>query len=112
PERSPIMSGQSNGIKRGVSFYSFQDEVFLRTMSLEDCVRVSSELGAYGVELIPEQSIPDFTNLSDDFVATWFGWMEKYGTTPTATNAYLDTWLYRGQWLSLEEQIASIRTDI
>ena len=99
-------------VKRGVSLYSFQEEVFLRTMSLEDCVRVCSELGAYGVELIPEQSIPDFTHLTDEFVDTWFAWMDTYGTTPTATNAYLDTRLYAGQWLSLEEQIASIRTDI
>jgi sugar phosphate isomerase/epimerase len=106
------MSDPGHRIKRGVSCYSFQEEVFLRTMTLEDCVRVCSELGAYGVEIIPEQSIPDFTNLSDEFVATWFSWMEKYGTTPTATNSYLDTKRYPGRWLSLEDQIASIRTDI
>ena len=106
------MTTPAHRIKRGVSLYSFQEEVFLRTLSLEDCVRVCSDLGAYGVEIIPEQSLPHFTDLSDEFVATWFEWMEKYGTTPTATNAYLDTWLYRGEWLSLEEQIASIRTDI
>ena len=106
------MTTPAHRIKRGVSLYSFQEEVFLRTMSLEDCIRTCSELGAYGVEIIPEQSIPDFTHLTDEFVDTWFSWMEKYGTTPTATNAYLDTRLYAGQWLSLEEQIASIRTDI
>ena len=106
------MTTPAHRIKRGVSLYSFQEEVFLRTLSLEDGVRVCSELGAYGVEIIPEQSLPHFTDLTDDFVDTWFGWMEKYGTTPTATNSYLDTWLYRGEWLSLEEQIASIRRDI
>jgi sugar phosphate isomerase/epimerase len=106
------MTTPAHRIKRGVSIYSFQEEVFLRTMSLEDCIRTCSEFGAYGVEIIPEQSIPDFTHLTDEFVDTWFSWMEKYGTTPTATNAYLDTRLYAGQWLSLDEQIASIRTDI
>ena len=106
------MTTPTHRIQRGVSFYSFQEEVFLRQMSLEDCVRACSDMGAYGVELIPEQSIPNFTHLTDEFVDTWFAWMDKYGTTPTATNAYLDTRLYAGQWLSLEEQIASIRTDI
>jgi sugar phosphate isomerase/epimerase len=101
-----------HAIKRGVSLYSFQEEVFLRSMTLEDCVRVASEMGAFGIEIIPEQSIPDFTNLTDEFVDTWFGWMKKYGTTPTATNSYLDTKLYPDRWLSLEEQVASIRQDI
>ncbi|GAA0248508.1 sugar phosphate isomerase/epimerase family protein [Cryptosporangium japonicum] len=99
-------------IKRGVSLYSFQEETFLRTLDLEDCIRICSEMGAYGIEIIPEQSLPHFTDLDDEFVATWFAWMEKYGTTPTATNSYLDTRLRPGEWLSLEEQVASIRTDI
>ncbi|WP_218671331.1 sugar phosphate isomerase/epimerase [Microbispora sp. GKU 823] len=95
-----------------MSLYSYQEEFFLRTMSLEDCIRAASEIGAFGIEIIPEQSIPDFTNMTDEFVATWFTWMEKYGTTPTATNSYLDTKLYPHRWLTLEEQVASICRDI
>ena len=33
----------THAIKRGVSLYSFQEEYFLRTLSLEDCIRVSGE---------------------------------------------------------------------
>ena len=33
-------------IKRGVSLYSFQEEYFLRTMSLEDCIRAAASFGA------------------------------------------------------------------
>ncbi|GLY81977.1 sugar phosphate isomerase/epimerase family protein [Actinoallomurus iriomotensis] len=106
------MTNARHSIKRGVSLYSYQEETFLRTMSLEDCIRAASEIGAHGIEIIPEQSIPDFTNLTEEFVDTWFAWMEKYGTTPTATNSYLDTKLYPDRWLTVEEQIASIRTDI
>jgi sugar phosphate isomerase/epimerase len=99
-------------IKRGVSLYSFQEEYFLRTLSLEDCIRVAGEIGARGIEIIPEQSIPGYPHLTDEFVATWFGWMDKYGTTPVATDLFLDTRLHPDRWLSLDEQVASVRRDI
>lgn len=106
------MNTPPHAIKRGVSLYSFQEEYFLRTLSLEDCIRVAGEIGARGIEIIPEQSIPGFPALTDDFVDVWFSWMEKYGTTPVATDLFLDTKLYPGRWLTLEEQIASVRRDI
>ena len=106
------MTNPSHAIKRGVSLYSFQEEYFLRTLSLEDCIRVAGEIGARGIEIIPEQSIPGFPTLTDDFVETWSGWMEKYGTTPVATDLFLDTKLHPDRWLTLDEQIASVHRDI
>lgn len=106
------MSTPAHQIKRGVSLYSFQEEYFLRTLSLEDCIRVAGEIGARGIEIIPEQSIPGFPTVTDEFVATWQGWMEKYGTTPVATDLFLDTKLHADRWLTLEEQIASVRRDV
>ena len=38
--------------------------------------------------------------------------MEKYGTTPVATDLFLDTKLYPDRWLTLEEQVASVHRDI
>jgi sugar phosphate isomerase/epimerase len=99
-------------IRRGVSLYSYQDEYFLRTLSLEDCIRESAAFGARGIEIIPEQSIPGFPHVSDGFVEDWFGWMEEYGTTPVATDLFLDTKLYPDRWLTVEEQIASVHRDI
>jgi sugar phosphate isomerase/epimerase len=106
------MSTAAHRIKRGVSLYSFQEEYFLRKMTLEDCIRTAGEIGARGIEIIPEQSIPGFPHLSDEFVDTWFSWMEKYGTTPVATDLFLDTKRYPDRLLTLEEQIASIHRDI
>ena len=80
------MTTPSHAIKRGVSLYSVQEEYFLRTLSLEDCIAAAARVGARGVEIIPEQSIPGFPQLSDEFVDSWFSWMEKYGTTPVATD--------------------------
>ncbi|WP_328475301.1 sugar phosphate isomerase/epimerase [Actinoplanes sp. NBC_00393] len=99
-------------IKRGVSLYSFQEEYFLRTLSLEDCIRVAGEIGAKGIEIIPEQSIPGYPKLTDEFVTDWFGWMDKYGTHPVATDLFLDTKRYPNRWLTLEEQVASVHQDI
>jgi sugar phosphate isomerase/epimerase len=106
------MTTPAHRIKRGVSLYSYQEEYFLRTMSLEDCIRAASECGARGIEVIPEQSIPGYPQLTDEFVATWYGWMERYGTYPVATDLFLDTKRYPHRWLTLDEQVASVRQDV
>jgi sugar phosphate isomerase/epimerase len=106
------MSAPEHNIKRGVSLYSFQEEYFLGRMSVEDCIREAASFGARGIEIIPEQSIPGFPHIPDDFVDSWFNWMEKYGTTPVATDLFLDTKLYPNRWLTLQEQVASVHRDI
>ncbi|HTX78355.1 MAG TPA: hypothetical protein VMC62_01735, partial [Longilinea sp.] len=75
--------GKNNQIKRGVSLYSFQEEYFLRKMTLEDCIAACAKMGALGIESIGEQMMPGFPKLSDEFYRQWHGWMDKYGTTPT-----------------------------
>ncbi len=104
------MTGHS--IKRGVSLYSFQEEYFLRTMTVEDCIAAAGRIGAVGIEIIPEQMIPGFPAVTDAFADDWFSWMEEYGTTPVATDLFLDTKLYADRWLTLDEQVASFRRDI
>lgn len=99
-------------IKRGVSFYSFQQEYFLRTMTLEDCVAAAARIGAFGIEIIPEQSMPGFPVVTDRFREQWFDWMRRYGTTPVATDMFLDTKRHPDRWLTLDEQVASVHRDI
>lgn len=99
-------------IKRGVSMYSFQEEYFLRRLSLEDCIREAASIGAYGIEIIPEQSMPGYPDPGPGFYDTWSAWMEQYGTTPVASDLFLDTKRYAGRMLSTEESVASIRTDL
>src|SRR3954467_9958199 len=101
-----------SSIKRGVSLYSYQEEFFLRTMSLEDCIAHAASVGALGIEVIPEQSLPGFPHITDDQVAQWHGWMEQYGTTTSATDLFLDTKRYADRWLTHEEQVASFHRDI
>ena len=55
---------QSHMIKRGVSLYSFQEEFFLRKMTLEDCIAACARLGAKGIETIGEQMMPGLSHQS------------------------------------------------
>ena len=55
-----------NLIKRAVSLYSYQEEYFLRKMSLEDCIAAAAATGATGIELIGEQSVAGCPKLPSD----------------------------------------------
>ncbi len=101
-----------SAIKRGVSLYSYQEEYFLRKMSLEDCIAAAAAAGATGIEIIGEQSVPGFPKLPDAFVDQWFGWMERYGVTPVCHDLFLDTRQFKGRLLTPDEQLASIVRDI
>ena len=99
-------------IKRGVSLYSYQEEYFLRKMTLEDCISAVAQLGADGVEILGEQMLPDFPSPGTKFLDQWFGWMEKYGTKPTAYDAFLDTKLYKNRLLTESECVDMMGRDI
>lgn len=100
------------GIKRGVSLYSYQEEYFLHKMNLEDCIAAVSAMGATGVEIIPEQMINEYPNLSDEFLEKWFGWMKKYSTTPTCMDAFLESLLFKNRILSDGEQLDLMERDL
>lgn len=99
-------------IKRGVSLYSFQDEAFRRSHSLEDLIHAAVSFGARGIEIIPEQTFDNFPNVTDRQVAEWHELLDRYGAQPTAYDMFLDTKRYTGRQLTLEESAASLRRDI
>ena len=55
----------SNKIKRSVSLYSYQEEYYLGKMNLEDCIREAAKAGATGIELLGEQMIDSFPNITE-----------------------------------------------
>lgn len=99
-------------IKRGVSLYSFQEEYYLRKLTLEQCIAASASMGAIGIESLGEQMMPGFPNLSDEFYAQWHQWMRLYGAVPTCHDAFLDTKKYKDRLLTLDEQVAEVTRDI
>jgi len=103
---------KNNSIKRGVSLYSYQEEYFLRKMTLEDCIAAAAKIGAYGIESIGEQMMPGFPNLSDAFYDQWHGWMDKYGATPTCHDQFLDTKKFKGRLMTDDEMLESVIRDL
>ncbi len=101
-------------IKRGVSLYSYQNETFLGKMTLEDCVRISVELGARGIEVIGEQTFWGWPEAGVDEAAVgdWHRIIEKYGAVPVSHDFMLDYKRYKGRMMPFEEQVASVRKDI
>ncbi len=102
----------SHQIKRGVSLYSYQEEVFLRKLDLENAIRVSSEMGAKGIEIIPEQTFDNFPHLTDEQIEAWHGFHAKYGTTPTAYDMFIDLKRRKDRVMTIEEGVESIVRDI
>jgi sugar phosphate isomerase/epimerase len=100
-------------IKRGISLYSFQEEYFLRKMTLEDIIATTTErLDIPGIEIIPDQMIPGYPNITDEFLKQWHGWMEKYGRTPVCIDMFLDWNKFKGRVMTEDERVESIALDI
>jgi hypothetical protein len=101
-----------SSIKRGVSLYSFQEEMFLSQMNVEDCVSFAASIGATGIEILPEQNMPTFPNLSDAQVEDWKAMLARHGCHFTAYDMFLDTKLRKDQPMSDDEQVESIIRDL
>lgn len=99
-------------IKRGVSLYSFQEEYFLRKMSLEDIIATTAKLDIPGIEIIGDQMIPEYPNISDAFVKQWHGWLDKYGRTPVCLDMFLDWNKFKGRIMTDDERVESVTLDI
>jgi hypothetical protein len=104
----------SSTIKRGVSLYSYQEEYYIGKMTLEDCIAAAANgAGASGIEVIAEQMFPgNYPEPSDGFVEQWFGWMDKYHTTPTCMDAFLDYTMFPNRLLSDKEQVDLVVRDL
>ncbi|HSB65744.1 MAG TPA: TIM barrel protein [Anaerolineales bacterium] len=103
---------EQHSIKRGVSLYSFQEEYFLRKMNLEDMLATLARLGIPGVEIIGDQMIPNYPNISAAFYDQWHAWMEKYHLAPTCLDMFLDWNKYKGRVMTDDEKVQSVQNDI
>ncbi|WP_084445517.1 sugar phosphate isomerase/epimerase family protein [Sphingomonas sp. TDK1] len=99
-------------IQRGVSLYSYQEEMFLGQMTVEAAIAHAVSIGARGIEILPEQNMPNFPNIDDAEVARWQEMLARHGAHFTCYDMFLDTKLRKGALLSDDEQVASIRRDL
>ena len=108
----PPHAGDVSTIKRGVSLYSLQEEYFLRTMSLGGLHPASPPRRRPGHRDHPRAVDPRLPAHDRRVLDTGSAGWSKYGTTPVATDLFLDTKRYPDRWLTLEEQVASVHRDI
>lgn len=99
-------------IKRGVSFYSYQDECYLGKLDAEGCIRAVSEMGARGIEIISEAIIPNFPNPPQSWIDQWFEWMEKYDTEPVCYDMFMDGQIIDGIDISEEQAVEIMEMNI
>lgn len=98
--------------KRGVSLYSFQEELFLGQMTVEDVVAFAASIGANGIEILPEQNMPGFPNIDDATVDRWLAMMDRHGTMLTCYDMFLDTKRRKDRLMTDDEQVESIVRDL
>lgn len=99
-------------IKRAISFYSFQDELYLGKMDVEGMIKATAEMGAEGVEIISEAIIPNFPNPPESWVNQWFEWLDKYKVKPVAFDMFMDGQLYDGVNIPDDRAVEILETNI
>lgn len=99
-------------IKRGVSFYSYQDEYYLGKLDMEGCIKEVADMGADGIEIISESLIPNFPNPPQMWVDRWFSLMEQYGTKPVCYDMFMDGQIIDGEDISENQAVEVMETNI
>lgn len=101
-------------IKRGVSLYSYQQAQFFKKLDLEGQIReIGTNLyGADGIEMLDEMSLRRYPGVSDEFLAQWFEWLDKYHTTPVTMDVFCDVLQFRDHVMSYSECADRLKQDI
>ncbi len=100
-------------IKRGVSFYSYQQAQFFGEMNYHDmCRELRETLDCDGVEIINEATVPQYPFPSREFLADWHNTMARYELTPVALDCFLDTLRFRDHVMTKKEAGELIKLDL
>jgi sugar phosphate isomerase/epimerase len=116
PERAAARP-EKPGPKRGVSIYSYSDDIF-KTATLEDCLAAVGDLAAdgedIGLEILANSHIDGYPSPSDAWIARWFELCRKYHVRPVEYGHWVDSKLRseRQPWLSTRESYAMLVRDI
>ncbi len=70
------------------------------------------DLGAHGIEILANASIPNYPNPTDEWVDHWFALCDKYEIVPAEYGHWVDSLLFKGRTLSTEESLQMLERDI
>jgi len=101
-------------IKRGVSFYSYQQTQFFKQLDLEAQIKELTEnlYGANGIEILDEMSLPGYPNPPEAFVDKWVSWLVKYKAIPVTMDVFMDVLQFRDHVMSYHECAERLKNDI
>lgn len=100
-------------IKRGVSFYSYQQADFFDEMDYRDMVReVHDHLKCDGVEIINMNVVRDYPFPSREWVAQWQQTISRYDMHPVSFDGFLDTMQFRDHVMNYGEAADLIKRDL
>lgn len=111
PKQGSQVRGNAR-IRRGVALYSYQEEVFVRQMSLENCLREVSDIGARDFEFLPEMQVPNFPNPGAQWIDRWHRLIEELGLRPACYTAFIDSMRTKSHNLTVEEGVQTMLRDI
>ncbi len=100
-------------IKRGVSFYSYQQAQFFGEMNYKDmCRELHDNLKCDGVEIINEATVPNFPFPDKAWVADWHNTMARYELTPVCLDGFLDTMRFRDHVIDYAEAAEYVKLEL
>ncbi len=100
-------------IKRGVSFYSYQQADFFNEMDYKDMIReLHDNLHCDGVEIINMNVVRDYPFPTKEWVAEWHNTMGRYDMKAIGFDGFLDTMRYRDHVLNYGEAAELIKLDL
>ncbi len=102
---------KKKGIHRGVSTYSWFQELFW-DMDLEDMFMNMQDIGAYGLEILADGTIQGYPNPTGEWLEKWFGWIAKYDIVPVEYGHWVESRMFRDRDYSTEESFQMLLHDI
>ncbi|MBO5999383.1 MAG: hypothetical protein J6P87_06815 [Lachnospiraceae bacterium] len=101
------------GIKRGVSFYSYQQTQFFGKMYWKDMVlELHDNLKTDGVEIIDESTIPHYPFPPQEFIYDWNSFLARYDMKAVTKDVYLDVHQFRDHVMTHKEAAERLKYDI
>ena len=100
-------------IKRGVSFYSYQQAQFFGEMDYKAmCKELHDNLHATGVEIIADCTVPHFPFPDKEWVADWHNTMARYELEPVCLDGALDVMRFRDHVYSHAEAAEYVKLEL
>ncbi len=99
-------------IRMGISLFSLAHPYKHGKLSLEDCLKLVSEMGYETVELVSAQMVKGFPEPDDSWCADFRKMTDRYGLEPFAYGCYVDNVKYTGRNLTSDEGFYAALRDL